>query len=402
MPDLPTRRDDPHAARVRALDLFRGGALIIALVILLAVLWTVRAFVLVLFFAVLLALPLEAASGYFNRRFRVPRAAGVAALVLATAGTLYGAGLLLASPIASQMEEVQEQLPQAVDRVEAWVNSRPFVGRVILGGREVAESRGGAQATDGPPRATGSPQETQLPAAGASQERGRQDSAASMPPSLRNRVAAQLREHAGTLFPFVMTTVTAISGVLLVIFLVIYLAADPGLYTAGVLRVVPERHRDKTLAIGRAVASNLKRWLAAQAVSMGVIAAITTLALFMLDVKAALALGILAGVSEFIPVFGPLISAIPALGIAFVDSPTKALYVLIAYVVIQQIESNIVSPLVMKRGVDVPPVVTILSGTVMTILFGFLGLLVAVPLAAALLTVGREVTSPVPEEQIGA
>lgn len=401
MSDLPTSRDDSHAARVRALDLFRGGALIIALVIVLALLWTVRAFVLVLFFAVLLALPLEAAAGYFNRRFRVPRAAGVAALVLAMAGTLYGAGLLLASPIASQMKEVQEQLPQAVDRVEAWVNSRPFVGRVVLGGREVAESRGG-QETDEPSRSKGSPQETQPPTAGAPQERGQQDSAASMPPSLRSRVAAQLREHAGTLFPFVMTTVTAISGVLLVIFLVIYLAADPRLYMAGILRVVPERHRDQTLTIGRAVASNLKRWLAAQAVSMGVIAAITTLALFVLDVKAALALGILAGVSEFIPVFGPLISAIPALGIAFVDSPTKALYVLIAYVVIQQIESNIVSPLVMKRGVDVPPVVTILAGTVMTILFGFLGLLVAVPLAAALLTVVREVTTPAPEKQIGS
>lgn len=400
MSDLPASREYPRAARVRALDLFRGGALIIALVILLALLWNVRAFVLVLFFAVLLALPLEAAAGYLNRRFRLPRAAGVAALVLAIVGTLYGAGMLLASPIASQMNDVREQLPQAVDRIEAWVNSRPFVGRVVLGGREVAE-RGGGQKTNEQSRTEGSPQETPRPTAGAPPERAGREPAQSMPPSLRNRVAAQLREHAGTLFPFVMTTVTAISGVLLVIFLVIYLAADPRLYVAGMLRVVPERHRDKTLTVGRAVASNLKRWLAAQAVSMGVIAAITTLALFLLDVKAALALGILAGVSEFIPVFGPLLSAIPALGIAFVDSPTKALYVLIAYLVIQQIESNIVSPLVMKRGVDVPPVVTILAGTVMTILFGFLGLLVAVPVAAALLTVAREVTEPVPEEQIG-
>lgn len=387
--------------------MFRGGALIIALVTLLALLWNVRALVLVLFFAVLLALPLASAAGYLERRFRLPRAAWVAALVVMILASLYGTGVLLAGPITSQMQQIREQLPQAVDRVEAWLNSRPFIGRVVLGGSEVAQS-GGAdgtgeaarqdQAVGSPPPSQGAEKNRQLEAGGAPTEGGERDSART--PSMKNRLATQLREHAGTFFPFVMSTVTAISGVLLVIFLVIYLAADPRLYVSGMLRIVPERHRDRTLDIARAVASNLRRWLAAQAVSMGVIGAITTVALFLLDVKAALALGILAGLSEFVPVFGPIISAIPALGIAFVDSPAKALYVLIAYVVIQQVESNIVAPLVMKRGVDVPPVVTILSGTVMTILFGFLGLLVAVPLAAALLTVARELTAPVADEQI--
>jgi predicted PurR-regulated permease PerM len=197
-----------------------------------------------------------------------------------------------------------------------------------------------------------------------------------------------------------MSTVTAIFGVLLVIFLIIYIAVDPSLYASGVLRVVPERHRERTVEVGTEVVKTLKQWLAAQAISMAIIGAITTLALFLLDVRAAIALGILAGIAEFVPVFGPLVAAIPAVGIAFVDSPTKALYVIIAYVVIQQIESNVVAPLVMKRGVDVPPLVTILAGTIMTILFGFLGLLIAVPLAAALLTVARELTVPVDEDQL--
>lgn len=208
------------------------------------------------------------------------------------------------------------------------------------------------------------------------------------------RVATQLREHAGTLFPFVLSTVTGISSVLLLLFLIIYLAADPDLYVNGILRIVPDARREKTLVVAQEVGATLKRWLAAQGVSMAVIGVITTVTLYFLDVKAALALGVLAGVAEFIPVFGPILSAVPALGIAFVDSPTKALYVLIAYLIIQQVESNIVTPLVMKRGVDVPPVVTIIAGTIMMILFGFLGLLVAVPLAAGLLTVARELTTP--------
>lgn len=353
----------------RTVDAVRAAWIIIAIVLLLALLWSVHAFVLLLFFAVLLALPVSAAATFLHRRWRVRRALGVAATLLALAAAVYGGGILLAQPVSAQMEEVSNQLPQAIDKVEAWLNGRPFLGRLALGGREAtageSESAGKAQA-------------------------GESDA----PDSLRMRVATQLRDHAGTLFPFVLSTVTALSSVLLLLFLVIYFAADPDLYVNGILRVVPEARREKTLAVAQEVGATLKRWLGAQFVSMAVIGAITTATLYFLDVKAALALGVLAGLAEFIPVFGPILSAIPALGIAFADSPTKALYVLIAYVVIQQIESNVVMPLVMKKGVDVPPVVTIIAGTIMTILFGFLGLLVAVPFAAALLTVVRELTTP--------
>lgn len=355
----------------------RAGTVIIAIVLLLLLLWTVRAFVLLIFFAALLALPVSTAATGLERRWRVRRSLGVAATIVALMAAIYGGGILLAQPVSEQLEEVRADLPQAVDKLEAWLNGRPFVGRLVLGGPEVTSADGG-EIRSGEP-------------APRPKEQGLSDDASD---SLRMRVATQLREHAGTLFPFVMTTVTAISSVLLLLFLVIYLAADPDLYVNGILRVVPEEHRETSLAVAQKVGATLKRWLAAQGVSMAVIGGLTTVTLYFLDVKAALALGVLAGLSEFIPLFGPMLSAIPAIGIAFVDSPTRALYVLIAYLIIQQIESNIVTPLVMKRGVDVPPVVTIIAGTIMTILFGFLGLLVAVPLAAGLLTLVRELTTP--------
>lgn len=355
----------------------RAAAVVAALALVLLVLWQVRAFVLLLFFAALLALPLATAVTFLHRRVRVRRSVALAIVVLGLGGAFYGLGALLASPIASQMEEVQQKLPEAVDRVEAWLNGRPVLGRVILGGSEVSGEKAparqqSAEGTEGEPDAR----------------------------SIESRAASQLQRHAGTLFPFVMTTVTAVSGVLLAFFLTLYLAADPKLYVGGLLRVVPVDRRPRALGIAREVATTLNRWLAAQGVSMLVIGVITTITLYALDVKAALALGVLAGISEFVPLFGPIVSAIPAIGIAFVDSPTKALYVVIAYVAIQQVESNLLTPLVMKRGVDVPPVVTILAGTVMTILFGFLGLLVAVPVAAALLTIARELTPDVDEDLI--
>lgn len=362
----------------RTVETVRAAAIVIAIVLVLALLWTVRSFVLLVFFAALLALPVSAAATYLHQRWNVRRSLGVAATILALAAALYGGGILLAQPVSEQLQEVSDELPQAVDKLEGWLNGRPFLGRLVLGGREIASQHGGAASA--PDRGV------------RSEEEGRTSDDA--PESLRMRVATQLREHAGTLFPFVLSTVTGISSVLLLLFLIIYLAADPDLYVNGILRIVPDARREKTLVVAQEVGATLKRWLAAQGVSMAVIGVITTVTLYFLDVKAALALGVLAGVAEFIPVFGPILSAVPALGIAFVDSPTKALYVLIAYLIIQQVESNIVTPLVMKRGVDVPPVVTIIAGTIMMILFGFLGLLVAVPLAAGLLTVARELTTP--------
>ncbi|HEU4521942.1 MAG TPA: AI-2E family transporter, partial [Thermoanaerobaculia bacterium] len=356
---------DVSPPTIRSGDAARITTIALAVVAAAALLWTVRAFVLVFFFGLLLALPLGSAAGFLHRRFRVRRGLAVVAMVLLVLGLMVGSAFLLAGPIATQYGEIRDTLPQAIDRVEEWLDRAPFLERVVLGGEEVAEAEKDTQAPE-------------------------QEESASM----RNRLASQLRDHAGILFPFVMSTVTAISGVLLVLFLVIYLAANPQLYRDGLLRLVPRDRREKTAAVGDEVASTLNRWLAAQGVSMLVIGIISTIGLLLLDVRAAVALGVLAGISEFIPVFGPILSAIPAIAIAFVDSPTKALYVLILYIAIQQVESNIVTPLVMKHGVDVPPVVTIIAGTIMTILFGFLGLLVAVPVAAALLTIGRELTEP--------
>ena len=105
--------------------------------------------------------------------------------------------------------------------------------------------------------------------------------------------------------------------------------------------------------------------------------------LLVLHVKAAFALGVIAGLLEFVPTVGPIMSALPAIAMAFLDSPEKALIVALAYVGIQFLENHILIPLLMKGGVDLPPVLTILAQALMALLFGFLGLMCAVPLLAA-------------------
>ena len=116
---------------------------------------------------------------------------------------------------------------------------------------------------------------------------------------------------------------------------------------------------------------------------MVVIGVVTTVVLLMLGVKAAVPLGFIAGLLEFIPTVGPILSAVPAVAMGFVDSPEKALAVIIAYVAIQLLENNLLIPLLMREGMDLPPALTMVAQALMTLVFGFLGLLCAVPVLAA-------------------
>ena len=105
----------------------------------------------------------------------------------------------------------------------------------------------------------------------------------------------------------------------------------------------------------------------------------------LLGVKAAFALAFIAGLCEFIPTVGPVLSAVPAILMGFVDSPEKALAVLVAYWGIQFLENNLLIPYLMRGEMDLPPAITLVAQSLMTLLFGFVGLMVAVPLTAAVL-----------------
>jgi predicted PurR-regulated permease PerM len=133
------------------------------------------------------------------------------------------------------------------------------------------------------------------------------------------------------------------------------------------------------------MANVLRRWLRTQLIAMAVIGAVTTIALLILGIPAAIPLGILAGLFEFIPTIGPILSAVPAVIMGFIDSPEKALAVAIVYGVIQFIENHALIPILMKEGMDLPPALTIFAQALMALIFGFLGLLVAVPMLAAVM-----------------
>jgi predicted PurR-regulated permease PerM len=151
------------------------------------------------------------------------------------------------------------------------------------------------------------------------------------------------------------------------------------------MHLFPHRARKRAGEVLSEMAIVLRKWLVTQLIAMAAIGTITTVVLLILDVKAAFALGLIAGLLEFVPTVGPILSAIPAIAMGFVDSPEKALYVVLAYWGIQFLENNLLIPFLMRGGIDLPPAVTIIAQSLMTIVFGFLGLMVAVPLTAAIM-----------------
>jgi predicted PurR-regulated permease PerM len=160
----------------------------------------------------------------------------------------------------------------------------------------------------------------------------------------------------------------------------IYLAAQPRLYRTGLIKLIPTGGRPlMAQALGDSWAA-LRLWLIGRLISMTFIGLLTGLGLWLLGVPAALALGLVAFVLEFVPYIGPIIAAIPAILLAVAIDPTLALWVGLLYLVIQQLEGNVIEPLVQQRAVDLPPALLLFSIVAGGFIFGGVGIIFAAPL----------------------
>lgn len=173
-----------------------------------------------------------------------------------------------------------------------------------------------------------------------------------------------------------------LSAVVLVIVGGLYLAAQPDIYRSGLLLLFPDDGKrasvQETLdATGEA----LQLWLLGQLLTMAFILVVTLLGLWAIGVPAALALAVFAGLAQFVPIIGPIVAAVPALLVAMTEDWQMVLWVLGLYVVIQQVESNLVTPLVQRRTVHLPPALPLFAVVVFGLLFGLTGVLLATPLA---------------------
>ncbi|WP_207459089.1 AI-2E family transporter [Azospirillum sp. SYSU D00513] len=208
-----------------------------------------------------------------------------------------------------------------------------------------------------------------------------------LPPEIQDQITQQ--GSSASLLSRVQSVATGVMSFLgdavVVLFTAIYLAASPGLYRRGVVLLVPPRGHTRAEEVMDVMGGSLWKWLIGQLASMAVVGLLTTGGLLLLGIPAAPALGLIAALMEFVPLIGPFIAAVPALLIAFAQSPNDALWVAGLYILIQQIEGNLVLPMMQKRVVDLPPVITLGAIAAGGLLFGILGMFLATPLAVVAL-----------------
>ncbi|MES1024638.1 AI-2E family transporter [Gloeocapsa sp. BRSZ] len=180
-------------------------------------------------------------------------------------------------------------------------------------------------------------------------------------------------------------TLEGLANTLFVIFVGVFLAVDPHLYRSGVVSLVPPRGRDRAQEVIAGVVHILRAWLLGRVISMVAIGVVIGIGLMLLDIPLALVLGIITGLLEFIPVVGPILSAVPAIIIAISQGLLPAVYVALFYLVVQQLEGNVLTPIVQQKTVSLPPAITLIAVLAMSALFGALGALVATPLAAVIM-----------------
>lgn len=202
--------------------------------------------------------------------------------------------------------------------------------------------------------------------------------------TLQQRLQGEAMNIVGGALPLLNTAIGTITGILITLFSAFFLALDPDVYLDRAIRLLPPNARPRVREAVRETGGVLKRWIGGTSISMVIIFTTTTIGLWILGIPAALVLGLVAGVLVFVPFIGPILSAIPAMAMALTISPTMVLWVALLYLGIQQVESNLLTPVVMREAVRLEPAATLLFQMAMGVLFGFLGLFLAVPLFAAL------------------
>ncbi|MDQ2085674.1 AI-2E family transporter [Herbivorax sp. ANBcel31] len=179
-------------------------------------------------------------------------------------------------------------------------------------------------------------------------------------------------------------TATVAFDLLVAMVIAYYLVKDAKSFRDGSLSLIPRKWRSGVVGCCREINTVLSNFIQGQVLTALIVGAMITTGFFIINLKYPLILGIIAGVLNIIPYFGPVIGSIPAVAVALIDSPLKALWTIITVVVIQQIDNAFISPKIIEGRLGLHPVTTILVVLIGGEFFGIVGMLLAVPVAAVL------------------
>ena len=317
---------------------FRATAVVLATLAAAYVLWLLVDLLLLLFACALVSLILLTVTNALRRRTRLPFGVALAVSVLGLLALIGGAFAFFGATMQSEFAELATRLPAAWTDVQLRLRNSPM-GAAIL------------------ERAPG------LAPSGQ---------------TIVNIVTTALAAIGG-----------AVSGLVLVLIGGLYLAAQPTLYSHGLLRLIPRRAQGPAAETLDAISVSLRNWLKGQALGMLFVGVATGIGLWLIGVPAAWAIGLVAGLAEFVPYLGVLVAGIPAVVLGFGQGTDTGLWTIGVLIAVQQLQGNLVMPLLQNKMVDLPPAVTIFGIIAAGILFGVPGVLLATPLTIVVLVLVR-------------
>lgn len=315
----------------------------LAAVLIVLLISRVISILLVFFIGVLFALGLRAGGELIVRITRLPYTLALLVFLLFIIGVTAVFAWFAVPQIADQMGQLSERLPQSVQRIEETLRSVPWLNSVLQ----------------------------QVPQTVQSLLQG------------ENALLSQLR----TIFSI---TAGTLAGAAIVFVVGIYLATHPSLYTETFVQLFPVTRRERMLEIFARLAHVLRMWLIGRAIGMAFVGVLTAIGLLILGVPLPLALGFIAALLDFIPNIGPIIAAAPAILIALTESMQTAVYVIIVYIIVQELESYLIVPMIEQKVVSLAPAYNVIVQIVFAIVFGFLGLLLATPLMVTVMVLIQE------------
>jgi predicted PurR-regulated permease PerM len=313
---------------------------LIVLVVSLYILWQIRQVVLLVFAAVILATILNRIVQKLQRS-RVKRSMAIAITITALVGLIIGFFALIVPRLVEQLQQLIDILPEVSQQLRTWFD---WLQSVIPGSMlEQLEQFRGLE-------------------------------------NLTQQIQTWISQLLGNFFVFLNNSLGAVLSILLFLVLTIMLLVNPTQYRHTFILAFPAFYRRRVDEILSKCETSLVGWIKGTLLTMLAIAFLSFVGLSILRVPLPFVNAALAGLLEFIPNVGPTLSVFPPALLALLDAPWKAGATILLYILIQQVESLILVPLIMKQEVDLLPVFTILAVVIFASLFGFLGLLLAIPL----------------------
>lgn len=315
--DESTKRARPMRTAVIAVAIAAAGLLI----------WKAMNVVLLGFASVLLAIFLWTLAQAVARLTRMPYWLSLMLTIVLLVVLVGGVGLLLWPSISQQIEQLAERLPATWNGLIEWARARGW-------GRWLTERAQGGQEFGG---------------------------------------------TVGKAFGYLNTTLGAALNLVVLAIVAVYLAAQPRSYIEGALQLLPPQARPRAREVRDEIGYELRWWLLGQVNGMVLVGVLTWLGLWAIGVPLALALGVLAGLFNFVPNIGPWIAAVPGVLIALSVRPSLVLGTALIYLGAQVIESYFVTPLIQQRNVALPPALLILSQLLIGVVLGPVAVTMAAP-----------------------